>query len=62
MTTDTKNFVNYFRVTPDNSLLFGGRARFPTSSPESDMKSGVILQRSLVEVFPELGSTSIDYC
>lgn len=62
MTTDTKNFVNYFRVTPDNRLLFGGRARFATSSPKSDMKSGVILQRSLVEVFPELSDTRIDYC
>ncbi|MNC53512.1 Gamma-glutamylputrescine oxidoreductase [compost metagenome] len=62
MTTDTKNFVNYFRVTPDNRLLFGGRARFAKSSPESDMKSGVILQRSLVEVFPELSGARIDYC
>ena len=62
MTTDTKNFVNYFRVTPDNRLLFGGRARFAASSPASDMKSGAILQRSLVEVFPELSNTRIDYC
>lgn len=62
MTTDTKNFVNYFRVTPDNRLLFGGRARFATTNPKSDMKSGVILQRSLVEVFPELRDTRIDYC
>ncbi|MCX7174954.1 MAG: FAD-binding oxidoreductase [Proteobacteria bacterium] len=62
MTTDTKNFVCYFRVTPDNRLLFGGRARFAISSSTSDMKSGVILQRSMVEVFPELSSTRIDYC
>lgn len=62
MTTDTKNFVSYFRVTPDNRLLFGGRARFAISSATSDMKSGVILRRSMVEVFPELSSTRIDYC
>lgn len=62
MTTDTKNFVNYFRVTPDNRLLFGGRARFATSNPASDMKSGIILQKSLIEVFPELSNTRIDYC
>lgn len=62
MTTDTKNFVNYFRVTPDNRLLFGGRARFAATNPKSDLKSGVILQKSLVEVFPELASTRIDYC
>jgi len=62
MTTDTKNFVNYFRVTPDNRLLFGGRARFAATNPRSDVKSGAILQRSLVEVFPELRDTRIDYC
>jgi glycine/D-amino acid oxidase-like deaminating enzyme len=62
MTTDTKNFVNYFRVTPDNRLLFGGRARFAATNPESDMKSGAILQRSLVDVFPELRDARIDYC
>lgn len=62
MTVDTKNFVNYFRVTPDNRLLFGGRARFATSNPASDMKSGLILQKSLIEVFPELSNTRIDYC
>jgi glycine/D-amino acid oxidase-like deaminating enzyme len=62
MTTDTKNFVNYFRVTPDNRLLFGGRARFAATNAKSDMKSGAILQKSLVEVFPELADTRIDYC
>jgi len=62
MNTDTKNFVNYFRVTPDNRLVFGGRARFATSNPASDMKSGVILQKSLIDIFPELSCTRIDYC
>lgn len=62
MVVDTKNFVNYFRVTPDNRLLFGGRARFATSNPKSDAKSGLILQTALAEVFPELRSVRIDYC
>lgn len=62
MTTDTKNFVNYFRVTPDNRLLFGGRARFAETNPKSDMKSGAILQKSLFELFPHLVGTRIDYC
>ena len=43
--TDTKNFVSYFRVTPDNRLLFGGRARFAKSNARSDVKSGAILRR-----------------
>jgi glycine/D-amino acid oxidase-like deaminating enzyme len=62
-TTDTRNFVNYFRVLPDNRLLFGGRARFSgASNPTSDAKSGAILRRSLAQVFPELAKARIDYC
>ncbi|MCK5931980.1 MAG: FAD-binding oxidoreductase [Fulvimarina manganoxydans] len=59
---DTKNLVNYFRTTPDNRLLFGGRARFAVSNPASDQKSGAILRASLNEVFPELRDARIDYC
>ena len=63
MTTDTKNLVNYFRVTPDDRLLVGGRARFASSTdPKSDMKSGAILRKALGEVFPELADARIDYC
>ncbi|MFO1425729.1 MAG: FAD-binding oxidoreductase [Steroidobacteraceae bacterium] len=62
MTTDTKNFVNYFRVTPDERLLFGGRARFAVSSSVSDAKSGAILRRNMIGVFPELADVRIDYC
>lgn len=60
--TDTRNFVSYFRVTPDNRLLFGGRARFAKSNPRSDVKSGTILQKSMVDIFPGLSDTRIDYC
>jgi glycine/D-amino acid oxidase-like deaminating enzyme len=62
MATDTKNFVNYFRTTPDNRLLFGGRARFAISNATSDEKSGAILRDALHNVFPELHDTRIDYC
>ena len=62
MFTDTKNLVNYFRVTPDNRLLFGGRARFAASNPRSDVKSGMILREAMAEVFPELADARIDYC
>jgi glycine/D-amino acid oxidase-like deaminating enzyme len=59
---DTKNLVTYFRTTPDNRLLLGGRARFAVSNPESDKKSGAILRASLNDVFPELRDARIDYC
>lgn len=62
MATDTKNFVNFFRVTPDNRMLFGGRARFATSNPSSDEKSGLILRQQMAAVFPELSNVRIDYC
>ncbi|GAB7543945.1 NAD(P)/FAD-dependent oxidoreductase [Cupriavidus sp. 8B] len=62
MATDTKNFVNFFRVTPDNRMLFGGRARFATSNPSSDEKSGLILRQQMATVFPELANVRIDYC
>ena len=59
---DTKNFVSYFRVTPDNRLLFGGRARFAKSNVRSDVKSGHILQHAMAAVFPSLAEARIDYC
>jgi glycine/D-amino acid oxidase-like deaminating enzyme len=62
MAVDTKNLVNYFRTTPDNRLLFGGRARFAVSNPNSDAKSGTILQAALHDVFPSLRHVRIDYC
>ncbi|EIZ81231.1 fad dependent oxidoreductase [Novosphingobium sp. Rr 2-17] len=62
-TTDTRNFVSYFRTSPDNRIIFGGRARFSgRSDAASDAKSGVILRRSMVNVFPELADARIDYC
>ena len=62
MVVDTRNLVVYWRLTPDNRLLFGGRARFAVSNPQSDEKSGRILKAAMVEVFPELAGTRIDYC
>jgi glycine/D-amino acid oxidase-like deaminating enzyme len=61
-TVDTRNFVNYFRTTPDNRLLFGGRARFAASNELSDARSGAILRRSMARVFPGLADARIDYC
>lgn len=57
------NIGNYFRLAPDNRLIFGGRARFSaTSDARSDAKSGAILQAGLSEIFPQLSGVEIDYC
>ena len=56
MASDSKNLLYYFRITPDHRLLFGGRARFAMSNPQSDEKSGRILQKAMVSVFPQLAA------
>lgn len=58
----SNNIGNYFRVTEDNRLLFGGRARFAMSNVKSDRKSGHILRDSMVRAFPEFANVRIDYC
>jgi glycine/D-amino acid oxidase-like deaminating enzyme len=60
--SDSKNLLNYFRITPDNRLLFGGRARFAMSNPQSDEKSGKLLRDAMVHTFPQLAEARIDYC
>jgi glycine/D-amino acid oxidase-like deaminating enzyme len=62
MASDSKNLLNYFRITPDNRLLFGGRARFAMSNPQSDQKSGRLLRDAMVRTFPQLADARIDYC
>jgi glycine/D-amino acid oxidase-like deaminating enzyme len=60
--TTSRLMHNYFRVTPDSRLLFGGRARFTAAEQPSDAKSGRILQGNLAEMFPSLARARIDYC
>lgn len=57
------NIGNYFRLTPDDRLIFGGRARFSAVSDQrSDAKSGDILRESLSRLFPQLATVPLDYC
>ena len=62
MASGSKIFGQYFRITPDNRLLWGGRARFAISNADSDLKSGRILERDMVSILPQLRGTPIDYC
>jgi glycine/D-amino acid oxidase-like deaminating enzyme len=60
---NTMNIGNYWRLSPDNRLIFGGRARFSaTSDQRSDARSGAILRESLARIFPQLSGVEIDYC
>ncbi|PTQ12699.1 FAD-dependent oxidoreductase [Sphingomonas oleivorans] len=60
--TTTKNIGNYFRLTGDDRLIFGGRARFALSSPTSDQRSGAILEQALGTIFPDLAAAPISHC
>lgn len=61
LVVDSKNIGHYIRLTPDNRLAFGGRARFAPSNPASDLKSGDVLKQELAEIFPQLADVRIDY-
>jgi glycine/D-amino acid oxidase-like deaminating enzyme len=62
MASDSKNLLNYFRITPDDRMLFGGRARFAMSNPQSDQKSGRLLRDAMLRTFPQLADAKIEYC
>ena len=57
------NIGSYFRLAPDNRLIFGGRARFSSKSdPSSDAVSGRILRRTMETMFPSLKGIETTYC
>lgn len=57
------NIGHYFRLAPDNRLIFGGRARFSAVSDQrSDARSGAILRAGLAKMFPQLADVAIEYC
>ena len=56
--SDTRRLLNYFRLSPDRRLVFGGRARF---SPDRLAGSAELLITQMHEVFPELSGTPIEY-
>jgi glycine/D-amino acid oxidase-like deaminating enzyme len=61
--TNSLNIANYFRLTPDNRMLFGGRARFSAvSNQKTDVSSGQLLRKQMVSMFPQLANVEIDYC
>lgn len=55
---DSKFVVNYFRVSSDRRLLFGGRESYGFQFPQN-IKSFV--QSAMLKVYPQLASTAIDY-
>jgi glycine/D-amino acid oxidase-like deaminating enzyme len=58
---DSKHFLHYFRLTPDDRLLFGGRAEFATPDESTTRRAAAILRRDLASVFPQVAEVAIDY-
>jgi glycine/D-amino acid oxidase-like deaminating enzyme len=58
---DSKNYLYYYRLTPDNRMLFGGRAAFFPETERTIRKSAELLRRGMIEVYPQLLHTKIDY-
>lgn len=55
---DTNFIVDYFRVTPDTRLLFGGRASYTTLDPAN---LGASMKPRMTRVFPQLRNVRIDF-
>ena len=57
--SDTRKVVYYYRTSPDRSrILFGGRVTNAETDPE---KSGRLLKKELVRLFPELADVGFSH-
>ncbi|WP_281984025.1 NAD(P)/FAD-dependent oxidoreductase [Thalassorhabdomicrobium marinisediminis] len=55
---DSKFVVNYFRLSEDKRLLFGGRANYSVAFPR---RIEPALRRRMERMFPQLAGVAIDY-
>jgi glycine/D-amino acid oxidase-like deaminating enzyme len=58
---DSKNYLYYYRLTPDKRMLFGGRAAFFPETEDSIRRSAELLRRGMIEVYPQLRNTNVGY-
>jgi glycine/D-amino acid oxidase-like deaminating enzyme len=61
MIFDSKNYLYYYRLTPDRRMLFGGRAAFFPETARTIRESAEILRRGMVEVYPQLREVRVEY-
>jgi glycine/D-amino acid oxidase-like deaminating enzyme len=61
MIYDSKHYLHYYRLTPDNRMLFGGRAAFFPETESTISRSAEILRSDMIEVFPQLRKARIDH-
>lgn len=58
MFVDTKNFLFYWRLTPDGRMVFGGRRSL---APASISEVRDFLYASMIAIHPQLAESSVDY-
>jgi len=61
MIYDSKNYLYYYRITPDRRMLFGGRAAFFPENDQTVRRSAEILRRGMIDVYPQLRGAKIDF-
>jgi glycine/D-amino acid oxidase-like deaminating enzyme len=61
MIYDSKNYLYYYRLTPDRRMLFGGRAAFFPETEDTIRKSAEILRHGMIEVYPQLRQMKTEY-
>lgn len=55
---DSRFVVRYFRKTPDNRLLFGGREAYTADSPRDISKH---IRKQIAEIYPALGNVEMTH-
>jgi glycine/D-amino acid oxidase-like deaminating enzyme len=61
MIYDSKNYLHYYRLTPDRRMLFGGRAAFFPENANTIRESARILQQEMIEVYPQLRRAEVRF-
>lgn len=61
MIYDSKHFLYYYRLTPDNRMLFGGRAAFFPETENTVRRSAEILRCGMIGVYPQLRAAKVEF-
>ncbi|MBL8098336.1 MAG: FAD-binding oxidoreductase [Anaerolineales bacterium] len=60
MIFDYKHYLNYFRLW-DKRMIFGGRAAFFPENKNTISRSAEILQKEMIQVYPQLKNSKVEY-
>ncbi len=61
MVFDYRHFLNYYRLSVDNRMVFGGRAAFFPETDSTIRSSADILHKEMTHVFPQLKEVEVEY-